>query len=76
MNDLKQLVEPQLLQRHQPDSLGYYDSADTNDTYSSAYYGMLVVPPVEDATIRLASCFLRCVLNYAQEPEERNELLY
>ncbi|KAK5998273.1 hypothetical protein PT974_00647 [Cladobotryum mycophilum] len=27
-------------------------------------------PPVEDATIRLASCFIRCVLSYAQRPSK------
>lgn len=33
------------------------------------YIEGLVVLLVEDATVRLASCFIRCVLNYGQHIE-------
>ncbi|KJZ72138.1 hypothetical protein HIM_08403 [Hirsutella minnesotensis 3608] len=57
--------------KHRPATSG------SNETHSSAgYVEGLVAPLVEDATVRLASCFIRCVLNYGQYPDQAFPFLY
>lgn len=45
-------------------------SSSPGSESSIGYTQPVSTPPVEDATLRLASCFIRCVLNYGQ-PEEK-----
>lgn len=52
-------------------------TSDSNETHSSVgYVEGLIAPLVEDATVRLASCFIRCVLNYSQHQDQTNPFLY
>lgn len=52
-------------------------TSDSNETHLSVgYVEGLVAPLVEDATLRLASCFIRCVLNYGQHQDQANPFLY
>ncbi|KJZ68010.1 hypothetical protein HIM_12600 [Hirsutella minnesotensis 3608] len=52
-------------------------TSDSHETHSSVgYIEGLVAPLVEDATVRLASCFIRCVLNYGQHQDQTNPFLY
>ncbi|KAM4065293.1 hypothetical protein HRG_004378 [Hirsutella rhossiliensis] len=64
---LKNKWEPELVQHYEPDSLGYVWAA-------LASFG-LAAPLVEDATVRLASCFIRCVLNYGQRRDKTGPVL-
>ncbi|KAM4063449.1 hypothetical protein HRG_011864 [Hirsutella rhossiliensis] len=52
-------------------------TSDSHETHSSVgYIEGLVAPLVEDATVRLASCFIRCVLNYGQHQDQAGPFLY
>lgn len=52
-------------------------TSDSNETCSSVgYVKELVAPLVEDATVRLAGCFIRCALNYGQHRDQTNSFLY
>lgn len=54
-----------------PDSQHQPATSDSDTSMSSAGYTEKSKAPIlEEATVRLASCFIRCVLNYAQ-PVER-----
>ncbi|KJZ69568.1 hypothetical protein HIM_11030 [Hirsutella minnesotensis 3608] len=57
--------------KHRPATSG------SNESHSSVgYVEGLVAPLVEDATVRLAGCFIRCVLNYGQRRDQANPFLY
>lgn len=43
-----------------------------SDGSSVGFIHATSAPPVEDATVRLASCFIRCVLNYGQLGDEES----
>lgn len=51
-------------------------TSDSDSSFSSmGYIERLEAPLLEDATVRLASCFIRCVLNYAQPENNREAFL-
>lgn len=60
-----------------PDYIHRPTTSGSNETHSSVgYIEGLVAPLVEDATVRLASCFIRCVLNYGQLQDQAVPFLY
>ncbi|RDA84249.1 hypothetical protein CP532_1991 [Ophiocordyceps camponoti-leonardi (nom. inval.)] len=54
--------------KHTSDSQGSHSTLD--------YIESVVAPPVEDASVRLAGCFIRCVLNYGQSQDQTDPFLY
>ncbi|OAA33899.1 hypothetical protein NOR_08752 [Metarhizium rileyi] len=60
-----------------PDHKDRSVTSDSDDSHSSAgYVEGLRAPLVEDATVRLASCFIRCVLNYGQHQDGEAPFLF
>ncbi|KAL6809499.1 hypothetical protein GGI42DRAFT_366187 [Trichoderma sp. SZMC 28013] len=43
---------------------------------SIGYRGNLSAPLLGDAAVRLASCFIRCVINYAQPPDKQGPYIH
>ncbi|KAI0425307.1 hypothetical protein F5Y09DRAFT_352534 [Xylaria sp. FL1042] len=60
-----------------PDSKQRPATAESHSTFSSVGYYMEMpeAPLLEDSVVRLASCFVRCVLNYAQPADDPRPFL-
>lgn len=51
-------------------------SSTAASEHSIGYRGIMSAPLLEDATIRLASCFIQCVINYAQPADKQGPLVH
>ncbi|KAM4063692.1 hypothetical protein HRG_012502 [Hirsutella rhossiliensis] len=52
------------------------DSASTSSESSTGFIPKQSIPLVEDITVRLVSCLIRCVVNYAQPSSKRSPFIH
>lgn len=50
-------------------------SGDSSSASSIGYHLKSLAPPLEDLTVRLASCLIRCIINYAQPDNQAPPLV-